>query len=127
MKSEELRVMGIQEKSFDFAVRIVKLCRFLDEKPGAGRTLSRQIIRSGTSIGANVEEAVGGQSKKDFTAKLSIAYKEARESEYWLRLLRDSGDLEENAAESVLTDCRELLKLLGSIQKTVKSQSSKNS
>ena len=116
----------VKEKSYAFALRIIKLYKFLVVSKKE-RVIAKQLLRSGTSIGANVEEAVGGQSKKDFTAKLSIAYKEARESEYWLRLLRDSGDLEENAAESVLTDCRELLKLLGSIQKTVKSQSSKNS
>jgi four helix bundle protein len=72
------RKVGICERTFEFAVRIVKLCRFLDEQPGVGRTLSNQLLRSGTSIGANVEEAKGGQSKADFLSKISIACKEAR-------------------------------------------------
>lgn len=79
----------IQEKSYNFAIRIVKLSQYLiDEKKEF--VLSKQVLRSGTSIGANVEEAIGGQSRKDFFAKLTIAYKEARESKYWLRLLRDT-------------------------------------
>ena len=109
----------IQEKSYTFALRIVKLYRYLcDEKKEY--VLSRQIVRSGTSIGANVEEAIGGQSDKDFLSKLSIAYKEARETHYWLRLLRDSGVLEDKHAHSIINDCDELLKLSGSIIKTMK-------
>jgi four helix bundle protein len=111
----------VREKSYAFALRIVKLYKYLAETKKE-RVIAKQLLRSGTSIGANVEEAVGGQSKKDFTAKIAIAYKETRESEYWLRLLKDSGYLDDNAAESVLADCRELLKLLGSIQKTLKSR-----
>ena len=116
----------VKDKSYAFALRIIKLYKYLVEYKKE-RVIAKQLLRSGTSIGANVEEAVGGQSKKDFVAKISIAYKEARESEYWLRLLRDSGYLDDDAAESVLSDCRELLKLLGSIQKTIKSQSLKKS
>ena len=116
----------VKEKSYAFALRIIKLYKYLVEYKKE-RVIAKQLLRSGTSIGANVEEAVGGQSKKDFVAKISIAYKEARESEYWLRLLRDSGYLDDDAVESVLSDCRELLKLLGSIQKTIKSQSLKYS
>jgi len=114
----------VQEKSYAFALRIIKLYKYLVENKKE-YVLAKQLLRCGTSIGANVEEAIGGQSKKDFTAKLAIAYKEARESEYWLRLLKDSGELDDKAADSVLSDCRELLKLIGSIQKTIKSQSSK--
>jgi len=86
--------------------------------------LSKQILRSGTSIGANVEEAIGGQSKNDFKAKLSIAYKEARETHYWLRLLRDSDILSMSEVETLITDCEEILKISGSIIKTMKIRNS---
>lgn len=111
----------IQTKSYTFALRIVKLYRFLcDEKKEF--VLSNQVVRSGTSIGANVEEAIGGQSTKDFVSKMSIAYKEARETHYWLRLLRDSDILDVKHAESVIEDCEELLKLSGSITRTTKQK-----
>ncbi len=111
----------ILTKSYEFALRIVKLYKYLcDEKKEF--VLSKQILRSGTSIGANIEEAVGGQSNKDFLSKMSIAYKEARETHYWLRLLRDSNILEAKHSDSVIEDCEELLKLSGSIIKTTKSK-----
>jgi four helix bundle protein len=78
----------IQEKSYIFAIRIVRLYKYLI-KQQKEFVLAKQILRSGTSIGANIEEAIGGQSKKDFLSKLSIAYKEARETNYWLRILKD--------------------------------------
>ena len=81
-------------------------------------------MRSGTSIGANVEEAIGGQTKKDFLSKMSIAYKEARETHYWLRLLRDSNVLDAKQAKSIMEDCEELLKLSGSIIRTKKPEQS---
>ena len=109
------------EKSYTFALRIVKLYRHLCEEKKEF-VLSKQVLRSGTSIGANVEEACGGQSDKDFTAKIGIAYKEARETHYWLRLLRDSEYLQNNLSESVLSDCGELIKILGSIQKTMQNK-----
>lgn len=115
----------IQTKSYAFALRIVKLYRFLcDEKKEF--VLSKQIVRSGTSIGANVEEAIGGQSNKDFLSKMSIAYKEARETHYWLRLLRDSDILDAKHVEPVIEDCEELLKLSGSIIRTTKARSARN-
>ena len=79
----------IQIKSYDFAVKIVNLYRYLSREKRE-IVLSKQLLRSGTSIGANIEEAIGGQSRKDFYAKLTIAYKEARETHYWIRLLRDT-------------------------------------
>ena len=108
-------------KSYDFAVRIVKLYQYIikEKKEFA---LSKQILRSGTSIGANIEEAMGGQSKKDFIAKLSISYKEARETHYWLRLLKDTGYLTESLSSSLLNDCEALLKIIGSILKTSKTK-----
>ncbi|GAB7257032.1 hypothetical protein OBPA_14970 [Polaribacter sp. OB-PA-B3] len=79
----------IQTKSYNFAVRIIKLYKHLSQEKKEF-VLSKQLLRSGTSIGANIEEAIGGQSRKDFLAKLTIAYKEARESHYWIRLLKDT-------------------------------------
>ncbi len=78
----------LKEKSYSFAIRIIKLYKYLKSEKNE-TILSKQIVRSGTSIGANIEEAIGAQSKNDFMAKISIAYKESRETEYWLRLLKD--------------------------------------
>ena len=109
----------IQDKSYKFALRIVKLNQYL-RKEKKEFVLSNQLLRCGTSVGANVEEAQGGQTKKDFFAKLSIANKEARETRYWLKLLRDSGFLNESESDSMLSDLEELLKLLSSILLTTK-------
>jgi four helix bundle protein len=111
----------LQEKSYAFALRIVKAYQYLCNEKHE-QVLSRQLLRAGTSIGANVEESIGGQSEKDFLSKVSIAYKEARETNYWIRLLRDSGYLVPLEAETLLSDCEELLKIMGSIQKTMKSR-----
>jgi four helix bundle protein len=117
MKQENI----IQTKSYEFAIKVVKLYRFLSEEKRE-YVLSKQLLRSGTSIGANVEEGIGGQSAKDFFAKLNIAYKEARESHYWLRLLKDTGYLEAEKATQYLNDCDELLRIMGSIIKTMKTK-----
>ena len=110
---------AVQEKSYAFAVRIVRMYQHLaDEKKEF--VLSKQVLRSGTSIGANVEEAIGGASKRDFAAKMRIAYKEARETSYWLRLLRDSDYITDAAFDSVHHDCDKLLRLLYSIIKTAR-------
>ncbi len=101
------------------ALRIVELYKYLTEEKKEF-VLSKQILRSGTSIGANIEEAEGAQSEKDFLSKMSIAYKEARETKYGLRLLNDSGYLEKNPTDSLFHDIEEVLKLIGSIQKTMK-------
>ena len=85
--------------------------------------LSKQLLRAGTSVGANIEEAIGGQSEKDFFAKLTIAYKEARETHYWLRLLTDTEFITKEESESLLFDIEELLKIIGSIQKTLRNKS----
>ncbi len=111
----------IQNKSYSFALRIVKLYLFLKEDKQE-YILGKQILRSGTSIGANVEEAIGGQSDKDFLSKMSIAYKEARETHYWIRLLSDSGFIKPNEKDSLINDCEELLKIIGSIQKSMKQK-----
>ena len=108
----------ILSKTYKFALRIIELYKYLCEEKKE-YTLSRQILRSGTSIGANSEEAAGSISKKDFRAKFFIAYKEAREAHYWIRLLKDSGFLEPKLANSLLMDLDEILKILGAILKTV--------
>ncbi|MCK5776157.1 MAG: four helix bundle protein [Bacteroidales bacterium] len=83
--------------------------------------LSKQLLRSGTSIGANIEEAIGGQSRKDFFAKLTISYKEARETHYWISLLTDTGYIDKEQSISLLQDVNELLKIIGSIQRTIRN------
>ena len=109
------------EKSFSFALRIVKLYQHLSEKKKEF-VLSKQVLRSGTSIGANVEESRGAQSSPDFQAKISIAYKEARETSYWLRLLFASKYLTERQFTSLHADCEELIRILGSAQLTIKTK-----
>lgn len=113
----------IQIKSYNFAIRIVKLYKHLSQEKKEF-VLSKQLLRSGTSIGANIEEAIGGQSRKDFFAKLSIAYKEARKSHYWIRLLKDTDFLTQQESESLLKDIEEILKIIGSIQKTIRNTNS---
>ncbi|WP_321300096.1 four helix bundle protein [Marinifilum fragile] len=115
----------VVEKSYQFAIRIVKLCQYLN-KEKKEFVLSKQLLRSGTSIGANVEEAIGGISKKDFTAKMSIAYKEARETNYWIRLLKDTDYLDEKLFKSLNKDNQELLKILYSIINSSRLVSSTN-
>jgi four helix bundle protein len=112
----------VQRKSYLFSVRIVKLYKMLIEEKNA-YAIGKQILRSGTSIGANIEEGIGGQSKADFVSKMNIAYKEARETVYWIRLLRDTYYVEPKLAESFLNDCEEIQKLLSSILITSISKS----
>ena len=107
----------IVEKSFDFAVRIVNLRKYLTREHKEF-ILSKQLLRSGTSIGANVSEAQRGQSKADFTAKMSIALKEASESEYWIKLLYRTEYLSKEQYSSLNTDIQELIGLLTAICRT---------
>lgn len=109
----------IVDKSKMFAVRIIKMYQYLcDEKKEF--VLSKQILRSGTSIGANVKEAVRGQSKADFYFKMNIALKESSETEYWLELLYETGYVSEQQFQSIYPDCQEIIKILMSITKTQK-------
>ena len=111
----------LQGKSYQFAIRMVKMFQHLkDEKREF--VLSKQVLRSGTSIGANLREASGAQSEKDFPAKLAIAYKECLETEYWLTLLHDTDYLNDAAFSSIITDCLELKKMLGSAKKTLQEK-----
>lgn len=124
MKNEELKMKNnlIQEKSFDFAIRIVNLYKYLkDDKKEY--VLSKQLLRSGTSIGANIEEGIGGQSKKDFIAKLQISLKETREAHYWLRLLKATNYLTENETKNILTECEDIRNILTAILKSSKANS----
>ncbi|MGF7138551.1 four helix bundle protein [Roseimarinus sediminis] len=111
----------IRDKSYAFAIRIVKLYKYLCEEKKEF-VLSKQLLRSGTAIEANIEEAIGGQSEKDFFAKLTIAYKETRETHYWIRLLTDTNTITSEQSKSLINDVEELLKIIGSIQKTMKSK-----
>src|SRR5437763_9917699 len=108
-------VRDIKERTFEFAVRIVKLCQYLDKTPGACRTLSGQLLRAGTSVGANVEEAQAGQSRPDFISKNSIALKEARECHYWLRILIAAKVMPEKRLAELRDEAEELKLILGSI------------
>lgn len=109
----------LKEKSFAFALRIIKCYQYLQTEKHE-YVLSKQLLRCGTSIGANVREAEQAQSKADFIHKLSIALKEANETEYWLELLYQSNYLEQKLFESLQLDCKELLKLSISVIKTSK-------
>lgn len=111
----------VVEKSKAFAVRIVRLYQYLcsDKKEFI---LSKQLLRSGTSIGANVKEAIRGQSKPDFISKMSVALKEASETEYWLELLYETGFMDKKQFDSIYADNQELLKILTRIVKSSKER-----
>ena len=109
----------IYDLSKKFALRVIRLYVFLSEERKE-YVMSKQIYRSGTSIGANIAESINAQSKADFVSKLSISLKEASESEFWIELLRDTDYITTEQAESMLADCQELLKLLMTIVKTSK-------
>ena len=110
----------LKEKSYDFALRSIKLSRYLVEEKREF-VLSKQVLRSATSIGANVEEASQAQSKLDFVHKLSISQKESFETHYWIRLLRDSELINQQLASSLLANCEEIQKLLTASIKTAKA------
>ena len=107
----------IKEISYNFSIRIVKLCSLLNAEKEY--TLAKQLLRAGTSIGANVAEATAAQSRKDFLNKMSIASKEARETQYWLELINDSGITKADLT-SYLTDIRSIVNILASIVKSTK-------
>lgn len=109
----------VYNKAFKFAVRIVKMYKCLSKEQNE-YTLSKQVLRSGTSIGANVKEAIQASSKRDFLMKMNIALKEASETDYWLELLTATDYLDPKVSESIMNDCKELNKMLTSIVKTTK-------
>ena len=115
----------VQEKAYSFALKIIDLYRHLHEQKEF--VLSNQILRAGTSIGANIEEATAGQSKKDFISKMSISSKEAREAHYWLRLLRDSNLCSSVNLTELIDESEELVKILTAIVKTSQNNMKSNS
>ena len=119
MKQKEDNIITI--KSYKFAVRCVNLYKYLCEQKH-DYVIGKQLLRSGTSIGANIKEAIRGISKAEFRAKMSISLKEASESEFWIELLRDTEYITKEEAESLLNDCGELLRLLMSIVKTIQTE-----
>ena len=120
MKTQEVNI--VVQKSYLFAVRCVNLYKYLC-KEKQDYIIGKQLLRSGTSVGANVKEAIRGFTKADFTAKMSIALKETSESEYWIELLRDTDYITEQQADSMLTDCVELIKIIMTIVKTAQGKS----
>lgn len=109
----------LKDKSYAFAIRIVRLSQYLQAEKKE-YVLSKQILRSGTAIGAWVREAEFGQSKADFAGKMNIALKEANETDYWLNILNDTNFLDEKMFESLRSDCNELIAMLVSTVKTAK-------
>jgi len=116
-------IRDLPERTFEFARRVVKLCQSLDQAPGVSRTLANQLLRSGTSIGANMEEGQGSQSRADFIAKYSIACKEARETNYWLRLLAASELVTDSELRVMIDESHQLIAILTSIIKTTRKNS----
>ena len=110
----------LYQKAFGFSIRIVKLFKYLLRKDKSYEPLYKQLLRSGTSIGANVSEAQSAPTKKDFINKLSISLKESRESEYWIRLLKEAEILNQLEHDSLINDCDELQRLLTSSIKTAR-------
>jgi len=128
MSGEKIKSQSIiAEKAYSFALDIVKIYKLLVNERKE-YVLSKQLLRSGTSIGANVNEAIAGQSKRDFVYKLNIALKEARETSYWLNLLKDGGYINLKEFDALIKNCNEIIKVLSSIIITTKERYfSKNS
>ena len=123
MTEDQKKDAGIHELSYDFGCRITRLFQYLTEDSEYKEyVMSKQIYRSGTSIGANVRESKHAQSDADFLSKMSIAYKEADETDYWMNLLRDNGYLNDEQFESLRHDMQRILKILTSIVKTMNAK-----
>ena len=122
MESENhiLKFNTIEVKSYDFAIRIVNLHKYLNRQKEI-HSLSNQMLRSGTAIGALIQEAVHAQSKANFLNKMNVSLKEANETMYWIRLLHSTHYLKDNEFASIHKDCEEIVKLLASIVKTTKA------
>lgn len=109
----------VYKKAFKFSIRIVRLYKYLVEEKNE-YILSKQILRSGTSIGANIKEGIVAQSKKDFLSKMYVSLKEADETEYWLEILNQSEYIESKVYDSIIEECKEINKLLCATVKTTK-------
>lgn len=114
-------VQDIRARAFDFAVRVVKLCQDLEKRGMAGKLIGRQLLRSGTSVGANLEESKGSQSPADYAAKVHISLKEARETAYWLKLLVASDILASRLIEPLQSEADQIISILVTILKKAKS------
>lgn len=124
LETNEEKVFDIRERTFAFAVRIVKLCQYLEKHSNLSKSLIEQLIKAGTSVGANLEEATAGQSRADFAHKNSISLKEARETNYWLRLILATTDFKQNIAQGIKEleiESIEISKILGKIVSKIKS------
>ena len=119
-------MQNIQERSFEFAVRIVRLHDYLMTKRGAARTIAHQLLNSGTSVGANLEEAGAAQSKADFVSKCSIASKEARETRYWLRLVTACRSVKKERTADLVQEAGEIVAILTSIVKKAGSSANRS-
>jgi four helix bundle protein len=111
----------IRDRTFQFAVRIVRLCEHLDAQPGVRRTVGHQLLRSGSSIGANLEEAKAGHSRADFIAKNEIALKEARETHYWLRLIAETALIPADRLHDLKQECHEIISILTTIVRSTRN------
>jgi four helix bundle protein len=120
--TEDAKPRDIRERTFDFALAIVRLCRAAETRSVTAGVLSRQLLRSATSVGANVEEAQAGQSRADFVNKYAIALKEARETGYWLRLLAASDNTSDGKYGELVNEATEIAKIIGAIVVKTKSR-----
>ena len=112
--------VDIQSRTFDFAVRIAQFCDKMNKVPGVNWVLGKQLLKAGTSVGANVEEAQGAQSKPDFIAKMSISLKEARETNFWLRVIAAAGTFPSEDIPPLITESKELMLIIGAIVKNAR-------
>ena len=119
---DRVKSRNLIERSFEFAVRIIKLCDWLDGRRGVSRRLADQLLRAGTSVGANVEEGQGAETPKDFAHKYAIALKEARETNYWLRLLLRAQVVPPARLKNLLQESIEVKLMLGAAVRTAKSR-----
>jgi len=113
--TEKDQPFEIEDRTYRFVIRIVRLCRRLGESSGVNRTLGNQLLRSGTSIGSNVEEARAAHSRADFANKMVVALKEARETRFWIRLLIDTDCMDRSLLEPLLSESTEIMKVIGAI------------
>ncbi|MGI8883251.1 MAG: four helix bundle protein [Pyrinomonadaceae bacterium] len=119
------KIKDIRERAFAFAVRIVKLCQYLEKNTSVSKTLINQLLKAGPSVGANLEEAQAGQSKPDFISKNAIALKEARESKYWLKLISATNTFDEkisNGIKELIEEASEISKIIASIIVSAKTE-----
>lgn len=116
MKDKDIKIL---DRSYQFSLRIVKMAQQFPES-NVSRIIGNQLIGAGTSVGANVEESIAAYSKSDFAHKMSIALKEARETHYWLRLLRDSSIIRQIRLQAIILEAEEIKKILGAIVRTAR-------